>query len=102
MIKTVSLETAKLLKEAGFRQDTYWHFVRNLVSGDFPLCINCQGIVNAIASPTTDELLECLNNDDLIYKYLESNDMDGTDLIWLMRDPNRLAEAWLWIKKETE
>jgi hypothetical protein len=68
MIKTVSLETAKALKEAGFNKNTafYWKPVRG-ASRTLPLPIfrwelenytNCDA--EDYAAPTTDELLEAL------------------------------------------
>lgn len=57
MIKIVSLETAKLLKEAGFRQDTSnYHEV--LLNGNSILTSHPLQYNENYASPTTDELLE--------------------------------------------
>lgn len=55
-MKTVRLQTAKLLKEAGFPQNTtwYWHF--NEVYGGNHINLHNDG--NNCAAPTTDELLE--------------------------------------------
>lgn len=74
MIKTVSLETAKALKEAGFRQEMhfYWRCPTEFAIKKIPQAYanyepeliaekwspNPHGAIQPIAAPTTDELLE--------------------------------------------
>ena len=59
-VKTTSLETSKMLKEARFRQDTEYHFYR-MSSNEKPFIgsrdITWQNYI-IFAAPTTDELLE--------------------------------------------
>lgn len=62
MIKTVSLETAKLLKENGFRQDTSFDWVEGDMGGMSIARIGYESSWSKYhshcSSPTTDELLE--------------------------------------------
>lgn len=83
MIKTVSLETAKALKEAGFRQDTLFYFVKAKYDKEFHLSmfktqeafeenyivydgigisshssVEIELAIESYPAPTTDELLE--------------------------------------------
>jgi hypothetical protein len=66
-IKTVGLETAKALKDAGFRQDSYFWYEENprpleqRTDSELPhiLFVNkSPGIGKVYAAPTSDELLE--------------------------------------------
>lgn len=102
-VKTTSLETSKMLKEARFRQDTEYHFYR-MSSNEKPFIgsrdITWQNYI-IFAAPTTDELLEELPT-NLILQYFDDNytGMAMGDYTDLFRDPNKLADCWLWLKKE--
>ncbi len=62
--KTVSLETAKALKENGFKQDSYFFWARRayiINGGHYKHAIfisDEHGNIDKISAPTTDELLE--------------------------------------------
>lgn len=129
MIKTVSLDMAKLLKENGFRQDTslIWakpFDINNNFTGDELEVetndwLRYQGMQHAIfcAAPTTDELLEelpeeietiakgSLTINKLNNKYEVLYD-DGLErLVCLMICTNEslseaLASMWLYLKRE--
>jgi hypothetical protein len=108
MIPTTRLETSKLLKDAGFRQDTYLYHVecddgeknwyQLMQSGEWD-----DEEREIISAPTTDELLEELPFQTKIYK--------GTENVYIisysnLKDisnevlPEALAQCWLWLKKE--
>lgn len=126
MIKTVSLETAKLLKEAGFKQDTYWYHYehKRLKEEDYKEC-KCEGLNhddvyypeeswNKIAAPSTDELLEELPWHTQIYKGTDGNlgqyicHLDARSVIgqketkWFYHKDlcEALAQMYLFLKKE--
>lgn len=67
MIRTTSLETSEKLKEAGFRQDTYFRHYEHPESDSFLVephgFIGDGLVVELCAAPTTDELLEELPRD---------------------------------------
>ena len=118
MIKTCSLETAKLLNKAGFRQDTSLFyrvdefgnvFERN--ANEDPLKMQkIHGTNIYYAKPTTDELLEELPD--------TLNEKSGVFGLWINSGvyevfyggfnetfkheslPEALSQMWLWLKKE--
>lgn len=124
MIKTTSLETSKLLKENGFRQDSHFFYSVNprpkeqrTISelDSFLHCITnnmkipCDDLY--FSAPTTDELLEelpCLINDksdgcrlniDKVitrYQVRYGNYVEFRD----KELPEALAKMWLYLKKE--
>ena len=122
-LKPVSLQTAKMLKESGFRQDSPFNWVE--YSSEFmpKVCFAEYGIDNIrhikiCSAPTTDELLEeipyALRYDDADYWFQiqklkhESYDVRYSD--WqhmkvkkMFQDeslPEALAQMWLYLKKE--
>lgn len=107
MIKTVSLETAKLLKEAGFRQNTsmVWRKYQRWLCEDRNNEYIDHGWsieeLDETSAQTTNELLDEMS-DNHILDYCNSDDGKHTQnyLMNLYRDPNKLAECWLWLKKE--
>lgn len=98
-VRTTSLETSKLLKDGGFRQDTEFYLLPDWVGGDGEIRTNTP---TDLAAPTTEELLEEISNEG-ICKY-------ALDVLWneeksmlyaimnMLRDPNKLANCWLWLK----
>lgn len=115
MIKIVSLETAKLLKESGFRQDTLFSWSRTHVENPYILGV---GVLqpwetldkeHCISSPNTDELLEELPIGITIEKYSSKG-----EIRFCVREvetrvnhsshneslPEALASMWLWLKSE--
>ena len=116
MIQTVSLETAKLLKEAGFRQDTemFWYPNPNGTTWDYILVTKdfkrVSGGLIYTAAPTTDELLEelpsRLNEHSgvlLIFKETDAYEVcyGGHDNRFInVSLPEALAQCWLWLRKE--
>lgn len=128
-MKTVSLETSKLLKEKGFRQDTQWYWIEEHQFNQhkiYSIELLCQLssselIHKSFAAPTTDELLEELPC--VIVKEQEPKkdvncwlQIDKTgDTEYLVRYvhsqselcsyngeslPEALAQMWLWLKSE--
>jgi len=120
-VKTVSLETAKLLKEAGFRQEGGWYWTQHKV--DTKNCIlnlgkfNPDGCFHNFYAPTTDELLEELPyriNYQSHWGYLSIDKTntpeyivgyrgEGHKTLWAKEIgtlPEALARMWLWLKKE--
>ena len=113
MIKTVSLQTAKLLKEEGFPQETALFyrvdefgnvFERN--ANEDPLKMQkVLGTNIYYAKHTTDELLEELPDDIItIYKvnygYQVSCDVHQIEKkIYDKCLPEALAQMWLYLKK---
>lgn len=110
MIKTVSLETAKKLKEAGFRKDTY--FFWNL---DLELNWYIQPVQGLFKSPTTDELLEELHTahitlGNLMFKKVirkkvikyqcQYGNQDQSPFFENESLHEALASMWLWLKAE--
>lgn len=110
MNKTTPLETSKLLKEAGFRQDTYFHWkiwIPNEYSGNMdrklshaPLIYDEKDRENVFAAPTIDELLEDISNENLLKYWCNITGSNMEDLINIIRNPNRVADCWFWLKKE--
>lgn len=128
MIKTVSLPNAKALKEAGFRQDTYflWGQRKNplaleiekdgyFIPDIFFTVSNESGLKKLCADPTTDELLEELpsmivyNNYATTLKIIknptsysvtyQSSKQDAH--ICLYQELSEcLARMWLWLNRE--
>jgi len=124
MIKTVSLKTAKLLKEAGFPQETALFyrvdefgnvFERN--ANEDPLKMQkVLGTNIYYAKPTIDELLEELPESliqdgylammkiirtpskEYFVTYQSSREDRGT--VENESLPEALAQMWLWLKKE--
>lgn len=99
MAHTASLENAKLLKEAGFKQNTIWYWHFKTYGGSH---INLHNDGNSCSAPTTDELLEEMNNNHIL-DYANIHDDENQSMEYLMnlfRDPNKLANCWLYLKKE--
>lgn len=129
MIKTVSLETSKALKEAGFRQDTsYFWYTGYEPRGPiyFKTDLHLMNIKyihhsNGFASPTSDEILEELPS-SIIWNSTEpyglriEKDSDKYVTVWYYREnhcgessldkfgseslPEALAQMYLWLSKE--
>jgi hypothetical protein len=118
MIKTVSLETAKALRNAGFRQDCWYFWGEN----DNGFCLHPATdepyalVGKWFAAPTTDELLEELPKWFQWQNYAATlHIMVGTEFKWLISYRSTkhvphstldkelseaLAQMWLWLKKE--
>lgn len=114
-IKTTSLETSKLLKEAGFRQDTffrhYLHKFEDTAVNTIPDPIFYPSEYwEEYPSPTTDEILEELIGERQVkitwmsrYEHwlvsfrLDVDEFKGFENKSL---PEALASLWLWLKKE--
>lgn len=128
MIKTTSLETSKLLKETGFRQDSYFFWGKDdtgfklCPAGHEPYYLQ----VEWLASPTTDELLEELpaqlvinkkvcglritkdyhidKNNHSIYQvwYQDSRGNSQSECFISHKLPliELLAKCWIYLKKE--
>jgi hypothetical protein len=109
-IKTTSLKTSQMLKENGFRQENienWWDVVgeneryrlKRANDMDFGYINQKSGEYYwQYAAPTTDELLEEIDN-DAISEYAESEDInDWGSIVDLIRDPDKLAECWLYLK----
>lgn len=127
MIRTVSLETAKLLKENGFRQDAFFHYyfcpegVPETQSTEYEWKISAvcgvDSLDDEIAAPTSDELLEelpdFLNCEALMYwKKMWRGEMCYFAEISLINRkkesktfsgksmPEAMAQMWLYLKRE--
>lgn len=108
MIKTVSLETAKLLKENGFRQDTEKVWLKLGAQDGF--CLADKDFLDIhygnewYAAPTTDELLEELPDGVRIYKSQGEFNIFLTNAMPPFISHKILPEAlsilWLYLKKE--
>lgn len=125
MIATVTLQTAKLLKESRFRQDTTFRWVDLSDSNEdywaiaykeeamYSLCNDSN------AAPTTEELLADLPEElpykdgiiyltiDLSFRYrvelFHPAYFEGGDIIYATENESfaeSLAQMWLWLKKE--
>lgn len=125
MIKTVSLETALALAEAGFLEDGihfFWgrrknpfggHYKHDLFSSTEP------GLIECVAAPTSDEILEelpyriaALKPQQYILELVihkHSGDFTVgyrgepfTRNKWITSEslPEALASMWLWLHKE--
>lgn len=108
MIHKVSLETAKLLKENGFRKECHFGYC------DGELECNPSPTEWPIYAPTTDELLEELPWHTQIYKGTDGNlgqyicHLDARSVIgqketkWFYHKDlcEALAQMWLYLKKE--
>lgn len=128
-VKTVSLETAKALKDAGFRQDTYFYWNHVMVNNrgklEWQLDYRKIGDRNNIPAPTTDKLLEELPCQfkyggawfdlqitkwpkEYKVQYVEfyfndDNLLEISDSLCEFKVeslPEALAQMWLWLKKE--
>lgn len=116
-IQTTSLETSRLLKENWFRQDNIskYHVHRIDSRGREEWSIEDlytfprDKVKKFIAAPTTDELLSDITAEGMLAYYtrlIPDGESIGDlilftkDLLDLCRDPNKLAEVWLWLKKE--
>lgn len=122
--KTVTLETAKLLKHAGFRQDTHfshadWSVNEGSYQFDETSSFKCVGKEFLFAAPTTEELLEDLpvgselwtgyyrhlamwphdsNNWQCAYVLPEGSGYFGWQEAKTLTEV--LAQMWLWLKNE--
>ncbi len=118
MIKTVSLETAKALKDAGFRQDNMAYYYPGELScfkGPVSMEWGIESGLNShfkYAAPTTDELLEelpeivkdqRLNISKERNLYFVSYEYEDNLLQCFHRKslPEALAQMWLHLKKES-
>jgi hypothetical protein len=120
MIATVTLETAKLLKESGFRQDSEFHWVDlNFDGARGPLkpyrlftgtddIHDGKGLYKSLAAaPTTDELLAVLK-ENKIDKFLirPCSKWYGIEADWYDYNESGeslvelLAEFWICLAKE--
>lgn len=125
MIPTTSLETSKLLKETGFRQDSYFQWEQSLVKNEEKKWVISYSkedriVYGKISAPTSDELLEDLpyriihENEDCILKV--AKDKEGY-LVYYVKDyygdemeipakfmnfllPEAVAQMYLWLRKE--
>lgn len=125
MIKTVSLETAKLLEKNGFPHESSFAYCLHVVTvgSDYVHTVwdgqginSCGTQYRKVYAPTTDELLEELPN---MFEYnhyaAELIIQRGKEWKWSCRyvttkeyvystlDENlceALAQMWLWLKKE--
>lgn len=126
MIKTVSLETAKKLKEAGFRHGTYlcwttWSEYASMGIGtDLGPYYRMQGyqdfILDWVSAPTTDELLEELpyritRENYIAELWIHKNSSDyvvcytgqpHTDNKYFENEslPEALASMWIYLKQQ--
>jgi hypothetical protein len=124
MIKTVSLETAKLLKDAGFEHqcDFWWESIKGMTETKWMLCFKgdhqpyLSNLIELIKAPTADELLEELPTDqyeiyignDCKQYHIGFNRAYGHHSEQQCRDSyfadsslvEAVAKLWLWLKKE--
>lgn len=109
-VKTTSLETSKLLKDSGFKEYNSEYYYERAYSVDtgkevFHLTPQYRTTPSRdyrIAAPTTDELLEVLSDEALltiINETFPTHDKLGR-FFEIIRDPNKLADCWLWLRKE--
>lgn len=116
MIKTVSLETAKLLKGNGWigKSGLLWRYDTEIENGEFILNDDTSGDEEWYDAPTTDELLEELPWHTQIYKGTDGNlgqyicHLDARSVIgqketkWFYHKDlcEALAQMWLYLKKK--
>lgn len=124
MIKTTTIETSKLLKEAGFRQDTEYQYKRSRNAESMEYFLDNVKLdkkysdkfnMDILPSPTTDELLEELPCEGGKYQdWLNISKLDGgrgfscvygypeysSEEFVNKSLPEALAAMWLWLKKE--
>jgi hypothetical protein len=104
MLKTTSFEMSQKLKENGFPQDTLeyeWFKLLHSEGWDIATTKEVESIVEPFhyAAPTIMELLERITNDDFeIYQHVHHIGLWST--LNLVRDPDKLAEIWLWTKNK--
>lgn len=116
-MQTVTFETAKKLKEAGFEQPNpvgdYWYIEHSTKDGGPPFSIargeflvhNPDYMKDAIYAPTATELLPlgyCLQKQDGYWAASNIFVVDGNDII-NFNDPNpaeAAAQAWLFVNKK--
>lgn len=110
-IQTVSLETAKMLKEEGFRQDAIFNWC--IPQSEFrcqdphvPHQFDCMTNKKLCSAPTSDELFEELPmaieiNKGLKYRVSYYMSFKRDNVSFLRESlPECLAQMWLWLKKE--
>lgn len=122
MIRTVNLETAKKLKDAGFKQDTQYYWKINPFNDEWYITsLRMDKRFAAFSAPTTDELLEELPA-CVVKEIASKHDVN----CWLQIDkigdseyyvgyvhsqnvlydlfneslPEALSQMWLFLKKE--
>lgn len=119
MIKTTTLETSQLLRDAGFRQNFTYFYYRKMWNptsvGDgeyYPLRtydeIDEKDAEYAYAAPTTDELLEDITDKDLLEYYARNIEGETigdlnvflSSIMDMVRDCDKLAHCWLWSRKD--
>jgi hypothetical protein len=108
-VKTVSLETAKLLKEAGFKKDCHFGFI------DDEYECNPSPMEWPIYAPTSDELLEELPYNINLKGWNKYFSISKTDVQYYVSYmgggsdnlcesnkslPEALAQMWLYLRKE--
>jgi hypothetical protein len=103
---TTTLEKSKELKLAGWRKETYFYWIDTHYDGwklqDIESPVFLGRILKSISSPTITELLEELDNKTLIdYAFLKGSAYSlHNDMIDLFRSPDKLADCWIFAKKE--
>lgn len=125
MTRTVSLETAKQLKEAGFSQDSPFNWVEYSSEYMPKVFFSEYGLdtvryIKICSAPTTDELLEelpitipyfdkqgnlgmCKHEKGYSVYYEVENDYEKSSIFNVFVNeslPEALAQMWLWLKKE--
>lgn len=100
-LKTTTLPTSRLMKEAGFRQDTIYcyAFDDGYKIGFTRVSLFGQEV---FAAPTSDEILEEIPENEHIRLYAIEMELfiNKGDILDLFRDPEKLAACWLWLRKE--
>lgn len=109
-IKTVSLQTAKALRNTGFPQQSSFAYCLHATTGggeyvhrvwDGQGLTSCGTQSEKVYAPTTDELLNEITNNQILQFHDDATPgLPVGDLLDLFRDPEKLAECWLWLKRE--
>jgi len=115
MNKTVSLETAKLLVEKGIdlSKETKYGYaelcavkIELIEIKDIKDYIFWQNhkVTNLFAAPDIPELLAELSNKDILDYVNQQEFFDQTmgEYINLLRNPDRLAQALIWVRSKAE
>lgn len=121
-IVTVSLETAKLLKEEGFKQNSYFAWTNTEESNEWIIDRLFSASNYVIAAPTVCELLaelpDAIKSDNKVYGLRIEKQLINVYTVWYYREeehneiglgeqffhnaflPEALAACWLYIKNE--
>ncbi len=105
----VCLDLSQQLKEAGYPQKGYWHWVQwrpyENEGGWDPTHLTHRPMLNDVVAPTLAELGRALPNN--VVDIIEGESFDDMDLYSDYRDldrvlysPDFLAKLWLYLKKE--